>query len=196
MNSTTMFNLLINRRFRISPVTFWITFVLIPWFQSGIAQQAQVWELSAAYGILACQSSYGFQTASGVEATAGRSLHNNLRADVGVRLGINPVLPDVFLRLLAVQQFGIWRPGIGLESGYSNRVTWDDNGTMLLQETRDALTEDVGYTYIAAQAEPLVFAWPNGWGISALEVNIGTHFKHFGQTMRLQATFLRLRKTF
>ena len=191
-----MFDLLINRHFRISRLSFWISLFLTTWFQSGIAQQTHVWELSAAYGALAYQSSYGFQTATGMEATLGWSLKENFRADAGVRLGFNPALPDVYLRLVAGQKFGIWQPGIGLESGYSNRVTWDTNGTLLLQETRDALTEDVGYAYIASHAEPLVFAWPNGWGVSAFEINFGTHFKHFGQTLRLQATFLRLRKTF
>jgi hypothetical protein len=181
-----------------SPNGFSICFVLLlmlcgPFVR---AQTARPWHVSAAFGALAYQSSYGFQTASGVEAAVGRSLKQNLRADLGIRLGFDPALPDVFARLVAVQTFGLWQPAIGLESGYSNRLYWDTNGTQLLQETRDALTEDAGYIYLACHAEPLAFAWPNGWGISAMEVQFGTHFKNFGQTLRLQATFIRLQKTF
>lgn len=151
-------------------------------------------ELSAAYGMLIYQSGYGLDNSYGIELLAGKSIHQLLKVEGGVRIGLKPLQPDVFVRLSATNKFGIWKPVFGIETGYSNRMYFESNSN-LLKETRDAMTKDMGHFYLSSHTEILSFELKNQWNISFLEIDFGSHFKDFGTTVRLQTNFLRIRKT-
>jgi hypothetical protein len=151
-------------------------------------------ELSVGYGMLIYQSGYGLDNSFGVEIAAGKRLNETLKAESGIRIGIKPLQPDVFLRLSTGIQFGKWKPTFGFETGYSNRMYFEGNNN-LLKETRDAMTHNLGYFYLSSHTEILAFEFKNQWYISLLELNFGTHYKDFGTTLRLQTNFLRIRKT-
>jgi hypothetical protein len=152
-------------------------------------------ELSAGYNMLIYQSVYGMKNTLGAELAAGRQFRDQFMAQAGLRLGINPMRPEFFLRLNASQPIGIWTPTIGFETGISNRMYFESD-TELLKETRDAMLDDLGYGYLSSHTEILAFRLKNNWKVSALETDFGTHFKNFGRTLRFQLTILRIGRTF
>lgn len=150
--------------------------------------------VSAGYGLLIYQSGYGMERTTGFELAMGRSIQEQLRCEAGFRLGPDPVLPDIFLRVVALQRIGRWSPSAGIESGYTDRAFFEGESD-LLRETRDAMSEDLGHWYIASHIEPLCFGMKRGWEFSAVELDVGTHYEHIGSTVRLNVNFLRIRKT-
>ena len=150
--------------------------------------------LSAGFGVLLYQSGFGLENSSGVEVAVGRSIREQLAIDAGFRLGLNPILPDIFLRLMVTQQFGAWKPSVGIENGYSNRAFFEGDSD-LLKETRDAMTDDMGHWYISSHIEPLCFGLKHHWDISIAEMDSGTHYKNMGSTMRLNVNLLKVRKS-
>ncbi len=114
---------------------------------------------------------------------------------IGARFGLNPVLPEGYVRILTYQEIGFWIPNIGIEVGITNRIHFD-KGKKLLQETREAMVSGISPFYIACQTTPLSFKVFNRWRISVLEFHIGTHLGKIGQTMRLQVGILTIGKTF
>jgi len=151
-------------------------------------------QLSAGYGMLIYQSGYGLKNSYGVEFAAGRPVNELLNFECGFRIGIDNVQPDAFIRLCAGGKFGIWRPVIGIETGYSNRICFDGSSN-LLKETRDAMSNDLGHFYVSSHAGIFSFDFKNKWNIGLLEINFGTHYRNIGTTMRLQTTFIRILKT-
>jgi len=151
-------------------------------------------ELSAAYGMLIYQSGYGMDNSYGIELIAGKFIKQLLKTEGGIRIGLKPLEPDVFIRLSGINRFGYWNPVFGIETGYSNRMYFDGNSN-LLKETRDAMTTNTGHFYLSSHTEILSFELKNHWSISFLELDFGTHFKDFGTTVRLQTNFVRIRKT-
>jgi hypothetical protein len=121
-------------------------------------------------------------------------LNEILRAEGGVRIGLNPVKPDIYIRICATSRFGRWKPVLGIETGYSNRMYFEGS-SKLLEETRKAMTNDLGYFYLASHTEILSFEFKNQWDLSFFEIDFGTHYKDFGTTLRFQTNFLRIRKT-
>jgi hypothetical protein len=158
------------------------------------AQQNRT-ELSAGYNMLIYQSVYGMKNTFGAELAVGRQFHDQFKAQAGLRLGINPVRPEFFVRLNASQHFGVWTPTIGFETGISNRMYFESD-TELLKETREAMLDDLGYGYLSSHTELLAFTFKSQWKISALETDFGTHFQNFGRTLRFQLTLLRIGRTF
>jgi hypothetical protein len=151
--------------------------------------------VSAGFGVLIYQSGFGVENTIGFEAAVGRSIREQLTAEAGFRLGLDPILPDIFLRLIVTQQFGIWKPSVGIENGYSNRAFFEGDSD-LLKETRDAMTNEMGHWYISSHVEPLCFGLKHHWDISIATIDIGTHYKNIGSTMRLNVNLLKVRKSF
>ena len=152
-------------------------------------------ELSIGYNFLIYQSGYGFKGSTGVECLVSRQINQTIKGETGIRMGISPLLPEAFIRGLATQRFGSWQPSIGIETGITGRANFESQ-TSLLKEAREAMLKDVGYCYLSTHIEPLSFRLKNDFCISILEMDIGSHFRHFGRTMRAQTVLLRIRKSF
>ncbi len=152
-------------------------------------------ELSAGYGLLICQSGYGLGMSPGLEIVSGWPFAVPFKAEAGFRLGFSPSRPDVFLRFCLTNSFGVWKPAIGFESGYTNRMYFHDSNH-LMKETREAMTKDLGNFYVASHIEPLAFCFGSNWTGSFLEVDIGTHFNDFGSSLRFNLNIIRICKTF
>ena len=151
-------------------------------------------EFSAGYGVLIYQSGYGLKNLYGVEIAAGKHLNEILKAECGIRIGMKPIQPDLYMRLSVTNRLGHWKPVLGIETGCSNRMYFDGNSN-ILKETRDAMTNDLGYFYLSTHTEILSFEFKNQLNLSFVEIDFGTHYKDFGTTLRFQTNFLRIRKT-
>lgn len=148
--------------------------------------------ISAGFGMLVYQSGFGMGRSTGFELSVTRTLSEQVRGEAGFRMGIDPARPDVFLRMMVTQRIGRWRASVGIESGYTDRAFFESDSE-LLRETREAMTADIGHGYIASHIEPLCFGTEKRWDISVLELDIGTHYKDIGSTVRLNVNFLRVR---
>jgi hypothetical protein len=135
------------------------------------------------------------QNSFGIEAAVRGKINAPLDWQAGLRLGLNPVLPEGFVRLLSKQDMGVWQPEIGLELGITARAYFED-GKNLLRETREAMTTDINAFYMAVHAAPLAFQLGKGWRLSAMEIDAGTHFSNFGRTLRLQLGIISAGKSF
>jgi hypothetical protein len=89
------------------------SFLIIPLFSQEKNQRSDI-EVSAGFGMLIYQSAYNMQDASGIEAALRGNIDGTFDWQAGLRLGLDPVLPEVFGRLLILQEVGAWRPEIGL----------------------------------------------------------------------------------
>jgi len=157
--------------------------------------QSQKTSLSAGFGMLFYQSGFGVENTAGFEVAVGRSFRERIALEAGLRLGLGTVSPDVFLRLMVMQQLGIWKPSIGIENGYSNRAFFEGD-SKLLEEIRDAMTDELGHWYVSSHIEPLGFGLKNNWAISIAEIDIGTHYKRMGSTLRLNVNLLKVSRSF
>jgi hypothetical protein len=153
-------------------------------------------KVSAGYSVLIYQSVFAMDMTSGPEFTVDIPLAANWNMAAGCRLGLNPVLPEGFVRMSLNQKMEFWNPCIGIEFGITNRTYFTGSNSKLLQETREALLEDIGPFYLSVHAAPASFTFTNNWHLSVLEVNIGSHIDHMGRTMRLNLGFVTLGKTF
>lgn len=151
--------------------------------------QTKKTEISAGYGMMIYETTYGFRNSSGVEAAIKRSFRENLALEAGFRLGTDPVRPEGFIRLMATHQSGRWHPSIGIETGITDRAYFKGSDK-LLEEPRDAMSKDTGHFYIGTQAELLCFKIKDKWNVSFLELNLGTHYKDFGRTLRVQVNII------
>lgn len=152
-------------------------------------------ELSFGYGLLLYQSVYSMDNSSGVELAYSRIITDQIRWETGLRLGINPFRPEGFGRILFSNSFGKWVPSIGLEMGLTNRAFMESSSD-LLRETKEAMTTEMGYVYLSSHAELLAFQFENQYTLSLLELDFGTHFRHFGRTMRLQLNLFSVGRKF
>lgn len=171
--------------------------ILISSVHTLVAQQDSLprTSFSAAYGMLFYQSGFGVENTTGVELTIGRTFGEQLKVEAGTRLGLNPVHPDLYLRLMATQRIGKWKPSVGIENGWTDRAFFEGSSD-LLRETRGAMTADMGHWYMASHIEPLCFGLKNYWDISVAEVDIGTHYQRIGSTVRVNVNLLRIRRSF
>ena len=152
-------------------------------------------EYSAGFGMIIYQSGYGLNNSFGIEAPAGKYIKGPVKWQAGLRLGVNPVLPEAFCRLLLTEKFGRWKPSIGLENGISKRAYFKSDSN-LLKETREAMDRSAGIFYLSSHSELLAFQINPRLEISILEIDFGTHYRSFGKTLRLQTTLLRLNTSF
>ena len=151
--------------------------------------------VSAGFGMLFYQSGFGVENSTGLELTIGRTCGEQVKVEAGTRLGLDPVLPELYLRATATQHFGNWKPSVGIENGWTDRAFFEGDSE-LLRETRDAMTADMGHWYISSHIEPLCFGLKEHWDISVAEVDIGTHYHRFGSTVRVNVNLLRIRRSF
>jgi hypothetical protein len=153
------------------------------------------YEVTAGYGMLIYQSAYNMQDSYGIEAAVRSKITGQIDWQAGLRLGLNPALPEVFGRVLVSQEVGAWRPEIGLELGITNRTYFEDGAT-LLRETREAMQTDINAVYMAIHTAPLAFSIKDKWKISAMEIDFGTHFTNIGRTLRAQVMVISLGRKF
>jgi hypothetical protein len=152
-------------------------------------------EVTAGFGMLIYQSAYNMQDSYGIEAAVRSSITGPVDWQAGLRLGLDSALPEVFGRVLAFQEFGAWRPEIGLELGLSSRAYFDD-GAMLLRETREAMQTGINGFYMAIHTAPAAFKIREKWKLSILEIDFGTHFTNIGRTLRAQVTVISAGRKF
>lgn len=152
-------------------------------------------EVTAGFGMLIYQSAYNLQNSSGLEAAVRSKIAGPADWQGGLRIGLNPILPEVFGRIILQQESGAWRPEIGLELGITGRAKFED-GDFLLRETRQAMQTGINSMYMAIHAAPLAFTIHKNWKLSALEIDFGTHFSHFGRTLRAQVMLISIGRKF
>ncbi|MBD3225413.1 MAG: hypothetical protein GF313_11820 [Caldithrix sp.] len=150
-------------------------------------------EVNTGFSTILYQSVYSFQPGTALETMVGEPLADRLMWQTGARLGLNPVKPEGFLRMLIAPEIGYWRPNVGLEFGITARARFDE-GDKLLRETRTAMEKDISPFYAAVHAAPLSFKLKDKWRLSLVEINIGTHLGYIGRTMRLQLVLISLGK--
>lgn len=174
-----------------------ITIVLIgisgPLFSQGNVEHTDI-EFSAGASMLVYQSVYSYQASTAFEAAFRGNLTGLWDWQVGARLGIDPVLPDGFVRLLAAPEVGAWRPSVGVELGFTNRAHFGA-GAKLMRETRTAMEKGISHMYIAGHSAPLSFMMWEEWRVSVLELHIGTHLGHTGRTVRVQVGLVSVGRT-
>lgn len=156
--------------------------------------EAQPPAISAGASAILYQSGFATQSGLGAELALQGPLFQQTDWQLGLRMGLDPVLPEAFGRILLGQQIGRWRPAIGLEIGITGRARFEDGNSLLL-ETRRAMVKDIGPVYLAVHAAPLSFCLNSRWRISALEVDFGSHLDHLGRTLRLQLGLLSLARS-
>ncbi len=152
-------------------------------------------ELSSGFSMLLYQSVYSYQLNSAIEMGLRGDLIEGWDWQVGTHFGINPMLPDLYVRLLAAPEVRAWQPSVGFEFGFTNRAHFEA-GDKLLRETRVAMEGDISHFYIAGHSAPLSFKISNNWRVSVLELHIGTHVGHLGRTARVQIGVISLGKKF
>jgi hypothetical protein len=152
-------------------------------------------EVSAGGSMLIYQSVYSFENIFGFEAAARGKIAGPLDWQAGLRVGVNPVLPEGFARVLVTNGCGVWQPVIGLELGLTARCHFKD-GKYLLRESRKAMETDFNPVYVAIHAAPFSFKLLKTWRLSVLELDIGTHVAHFGRTLRAQLNIISIGKKF
>jgi len=165
---------------------------------AAIAQEVKkrpAYEVNAGFSMLIYQTVYTMENSFAIEAAVRNKLVGSVDWQAGVRLGLGPVLPEVFGRVVLIQEVGIWKPDIGVEIGVTTRATFQDD-TGLLAETRKAMNQEVGIVYLSIHAAPLSFRIKKKWRLSVLELDFGTHFVDFGRTLRGQLTLFSISRNF
>jgi hypothetical protein len=131
------------------------------------------------------QSVYSFQDGFAFDLAIGRPIDEVWKWRIGTRLAVGPLLPEAYVRLLAVMQFGSWMPSVGFEIGVTSRARFDE-GKELLREFRVITEEDISPFYVAVHTTPVSFQLWDRWRLSVLELQFGTHLSHIGRTLRAQ----------
>jgi len=152
-------------------------------------------EISSGFAYMIYQSGYGLNGSSGIEVLFSKRISHTLKAEIGFRSTINPILPEGFIRGIIFRKFGIWKPAIGVETGITDRANFESSSN-LLKESKEAMLEDVGYSYLSTHVELLSFLVAKKMNVSLLEFDTGTHYRYFGRTLRAQTILIRIRKTF
>lgn len=146
---------------------------------------AYPYEVTAGMMASIYQSVFSFQGGYALDAAVGRPLDATWKWQIGMRLGMEPLRPEGYVRLLATAEVDSWRPTVGLEIGASRRARFDE-GKKLLRETREATEGDISPFYVAVHTTPISFQIWKHWRISIVELQFGTHLTHVGRTLRAQ----------
>ncbi len=157
--------------------------------------ETRKWEITAGPEFIIYQSAYNFQSGAGLEVAAGGPIKGPLAWQGGIRIGFDPVLPEIFGRVMARHESRAWTPTAGLELGVSGRAKFE-GGSNLLKETREAMQVNIGSVYVAVHAAPVKFSLKKGWTVSAMEIGLGTHFSNFGRTLRARIGLFTVGKKF
>lgn len=151
-------------------------------------------EISAGAGTIIYQSAFATENFTGFELNATGAMAGPVRWQAGARCWLKPTLPEVFGRILFNQQSGAWSPAAGIEIGATAGPEFGE-GSQLLRETRKALLKEAGPFYLSGYIAPLSFRWGDTWRVSAAEINVGTHFKNIGRTLRVYVNLFSLSRT-
>jgi len=151
-------------------------------------------DISAGLSFLLYQSGYGFNSIQGLDVLVSKQLGNTIKAEAGFRTSFGTFLSEGFIRGVVYNKFNWWQPVIGIEIGITKRADFE-NSTNLMKETRDAMLKDLGYFYFSTHLEWLSLSLFQDIKFSFLELDIGTHFEHFGRTLRAQTTLIKITKT-
>jgi len=152
-------------------------------------------EIAAGAGMIIYQSVFATENFTGFELNASGVLNGPLRWQAGTRVWVDPVLPEIFGRIRLVEERGAWAPSAGIEIGATASPEFGE-GSQLLRETRKALLKDAGPFYLSGYIAPLSFQIGDTWRMSAAEINVGTHFKNMGRTLRVYVNLFSLSRTF
>jgi hypothetical protein len=171
-------------------ISILIVFMAYPLFSQEVDQKND-WELSTGISMMLYQSVYSFQQSAAFETAIRKNLTKHFDVQVGTRLSFEPVLSDIFGRLLVAPELGRWRPFVGVECGYSNRAHFEA-GEKLLREARSSMEGGISHVYIAGHSAPLSFQIKGKWRLSFMEIHIGTHLGNTGQTLRVQIGIISL----
>lgn len=156
-------------------------------------QRARTSEISVGLSMLIYQSVYALESSTALELAWKNPMPGFWSWQVGARLGVTPALPEAYVRILAEPDLGSWQPAAGVELGYTNRDRFSA-GDLLLRETRAAMEGQRSHLYIAGHAAPASFRLWNDWRVSVLELQIGTHLRNAGRTMRVQVGVIAVGK--
>jgi hypothetical protein len=147
--------------------------------------------IQAGYSALLYQHIFSFQTSSAFEISASRMIYQNVSGQTGVRIGLDPVLPEIYLRTGVKHEIKRWLPEVGIEIGYSKRSRFK-NEKLLLSEIQNTMDKDIHPMYLSFYANPCSFKISKSISIRACEIQIGSHFERMGRTVRIQANLFSL----
>ena len=124
--------------------------LLITGVCSQLGAQSVLKDLQVSAGVSAClyQSVFSFDQSVAFETACRGRITRSWAWQTGARLGLNPALPEGFVRLLAVPELGAWQPAVGIEFALTTRARFD-RGDQLLQEMRAATEKDISPYYLA-----------------------------------------------
>lgn len=135
----------------------------------------------------------GFSTATSlaIEAVAQHRLVGVCYGGAGLRMGLNPVLPEGFVRLVAAPTIGFWTPSAGLELGVTARAHFDDHSGVL-GALRQAGERGLSPFYWAIAAAGLDFQVSEHYRVSALSLQLGAQAAPAGRFVRLNINLLSI----
>ncbi len=151
-------------------------------------------EISASGCGILYQSSFATDNFLGVEFAVRNKWGNFASWQAGTRIWFDPVLPELFGRILFTEHIGAWTPAAGIEVGATGSPDFGD-GSQLLRETRQAMLRDAGPLYLSSYVAPLSFTFKHDWGLRIAEINFGSHLKNLGRTLRLSISIITISKT-
>ena len=153
--------------------------------------RAQALEVSAGASSLLVLGPLSGQVSTAIDASVSGPVVNMFRWTAGARLGLGAWSSEAFGRFSAALSFGTFSPTAGIELGLSARAD-DDTANKLLSEGRASSREQLVPAYVALHAAPLRFALFERYRLSALELQIGTHFVPFGRFVRLNVQLISI----
>ncbi len=148
-------------------------------------------ELSAGFSSVFYAHAFEFATSSSLDLTLTLPIAHNYAWSAGARLGLSPVVTEVFGRLVAAPQLGAWRPALGVELGVTARGDFD-GGPLARREMRGPIEAEMKPYYLAIHASVLSFALGKGWRLALAEVRVGSHVVPMGKFVRLELGFFTL----
>jgi hypothetical protein len=148
-------------------------------------------ELSAGVSSVFYAHAFEFATGSSLDLTLTLPVARSYAWSAGARLGLDPVATEVFGRVVAVPQLGIWRPAVGVELGVTARGNFD-SGPLSRREMRRPIEAEMKPYYLAIHASVLSFDLGKGWRIALGEFRVGSHLVPMGKFVRLEFGYFTL----
>ncbi len=133
----------------------------------------------------------GFITDYAWEVGVTLPLHRHVSGTIGGRLGLGPLLPEIFARLGFGPAIGCWRPVVGVELGVTGRGSFP-KGDLFAREVRTTLEAEITPVFIAFHAAPIRFFFARNWHITVSAFRIGMHLSPPGKFCRLEWGLIEL----
>lgn len=173
------------------PLRFLLGFLILCSLSVLNAEAAKPLEIRTGVSALLYQHIYSFQSSLAWEASIAKPLKRNIHAQIGMRLGTEPVLPEAYCRIGSQQTFKLWKPEVGIELGISNRARFQHD-KLLLSEMQQATDSNISPLYLAFYAAPLSFSIKDKYLLSIADIQIASHLSHLGRTARIQLSLFNL----